>query len=106
MKTISNSTEFEQIISGNKPVVLDFYADWCGHCNALNPVLEAVGNDYDEKIIVAKINVDDNPNLAAKYGVRSIPALFLMKNNTVVDQLTGVQSRAELDKRIDHLISA
>jgi thioredoxin 1 len=106
METISNSTEFEQIIAGDKPVVLDFYADWCGPCRSLLPVLEAVGNDYAEDIVVAKINVDENPELAAKFSVRSIPAVLFMKSATVVDRFTGVQSRTEINKRIDHLISA
>lgn len=104
MKTISNNTEFEQIISGDKPVILDFYAEWCGPCRALLPVLESASNDYGEDIVVAKINVDENPELATKFSVRSIPAVFLMKNNTVVDKFTGVQSRTEIDKRIDNLI--
>ena len=106
MKTISNNTEFEQIISGDKPVILDFYAEWCGPCRALLPVLESASNDYGEDIVVAKINVDENPELATKFSVRSIPAVFLMKNNSVVDKFTGVQSRTEIDKRIDNLIAA
>ncbi|KEQ29014.1 thioredoxin [Pedobacter antarcticus 4BY] len=105
MKMISNNTEFEQIMAGDKPVVLDFYADWCGPCRALLPVLEEVGNDYAEDIVIAKINVEENPELATKFSVRSIPAVFLIKNGGVVDQFTGVQSRAEINKRIDQLIS-
>lgn len=106
MKTINNKTEFDQIIAGDKPVLVDFYADWCGPCRALLPVLESVSNDYADDIVVAKINVDLNPDLAAKFSVRSIPAVFLMKNGAVVDQFTGVQGRTEIDKRIEQLISA
>lgn len=106
MKTISNNTEFEQIIAGDKPVVLDFYAEWCGPCKALLPVLEDVGNDYAEDIVVAKINVDENPELAAKFSIRSIPAVLFMKNATVVDRFTGLQSKTEINKKIDDLISA
>ncbi|UUW08719.1 thioredoxin [Flavobacterium plurextorum] len=105
MRTISNITEFEEIIAGDKPVVLDFYADWCGPCRALLPVLEAAGNFYSEDIVVAKINVDQNPDLAAKFSVRSIPAVFLMKKGAVVDQFTGVQGSTEINSRIDNLIS-
>lgn len=75
-----------------------------GRCRALLPVLESASNDYGEDIVIAKINVDENPELATKFSVRSIPAVFLMKNNTVVDKFTGVQSRTEIDKRIDNLI--
>lgn len=105
MKTISSMTEFEQIIAGDKPVVLDFYADWCGPCRALLPVMEAACKFYAEDIVVAKINVDQNPDLAAKFSVRSIPAVFLMKNGAVVDQFTGVQGSTEINSRIDNLIS-
>jgi thioredoxin len=106
MKTINNHTEFEQIIAGDKPVVLDFYADWCGPCQALLPIIEAASNHYAEDVVIAKINVDHNPELAAKFKVRSIPAVFLMKNGAVVDQFNGVQSSTEIHKKIDHLISA
>jgi thioredoxin 1 len=106
MKTIGNNTELEQIIAGDKPVVLDFYAEWCGPCRALLPVLEDASKDYAEDIVVAKVNVDENSDIAAKFGVRSIPAVFLMKNGAVVDQFTGVQSRTEINKRIDQLISS
>ena len=106
MKTINNNTEFEQIITGEKPVVLDFYADWCGPCQALLPVLEATSNHYGEDVVIAKINVDNNPELASKFKVRSIPSVFFMKNGAVVDQFNGVQSSTEIRKRIDDLIAA
>lgn len=106
MKTISDQKEFDAIIAGGKPVVFDFYADWCGPCRALLPVLEAAGEEYGDQVVIAKVNVDQNPDLATKYGVRSIPSVFLMNGSTVVDHFTGVQSRTEVNKRIDKLIEA
>ncbi|MBA4155380.1 thioredoxin [Flavobacterium sp.] len=106
MKLISNNTELEQLIAGDKPVVLDFYADWCAQCQALLPVLEEANNHYDENVAIAKINVDNNPEIAKKFNVRGIPAVFLLKNGTVVDQFKGVQSKTEINKRIDQLIAA
>ena len=105
MKTISDNTEFDQIIAGEKPVVLDFYADWCSECKALLPILEAASSHYAEDVVIAKINVENNTELAAKFKVRSIPAVFLMKNGAVVDQFNGVQSSSEIHKRIDDLIA-
>ena len=102
--TLEQAVEAQKTIP--KKILIDFYADWCGPCRALLPVLESVSNDYADDIVVAKINVDLNPDLAAKFSVRSIPAVFLMKNGAVVDQFTGVQGRTEIDKRIEQLISA
>lgn len=106
MKMISNEKEYEEIIAGEKLVVLDFYAEWCGPCRMLLPVLEAAEQDYAEEMVLAKINVDETPELAKQFSVRSIPAVFLIKNGIVADKFTGIQSRAEINKRIEQLISA
>jgi thioredoxin 1 len=106
MQTIINNTAFEEIIAGDKPIVLDFYADWCGPCKAFLPLLEAAGKEYAADIVVAKVNVDVFPALAEKFGVSGIPSVFLIRDGKVVDQFTGFQYRPELNKRIDKLISA
>lgn len=105
MKTISNIAEYNEIISGNKPVILDFYADWCGPCQALLPVLEAVQSEYPQDVVIAKINVDHNSELAKQFNVRSIPSVFFMKDKNIVDEFKGLQSKSEIDKRVVSLVS-
>ena len=103
---ITDQSFQETVLNSDKPVLVDFWAAWCGPCRMVGPVVDKINDNYEGRVKVAKINVDENPELAAKFNVRSIPAVFLMKNNTVVSQFTGVQSKIEIDKRIDHLISA
>ena len=76
--------------------LVDFYADWCGPCKRMMPVLESVANELNEKVVVAKVNVDDSPNLSARYGVRSIPMFALIKDGELVGKLVGSKPAGEL----------
>lgn len=76
--------------------LVDFYADWCGPCRRMMPVLESVANELSEKVVVAKVNVDDSPNLSARYGVRSIPMFALIKDGELVGKLVGSKPAGEL----------
>lgn len=100
MKAIANIQEFQQVIDQDKPVLLDFYADWCGPCQALLPTVERLAEKYKEDFIVRKINVDKNPQLAQQFKVRSIPALFIIKDKEIQEKLVGMQSEQALDKLI------
>ncbi len=104
MKTIENNEDYQKLISQDTPILLDFYADWCGPCQTLLPIVDKLSKEYDGKIEIQKVNVDQNRELALKYGVRSIPALFFIKNDKVVDRSTGVipeqQLRTQLDKML------
>ncbi len=100
MKAIANIQEFQKVIDQDKPVLLDFYADWCGPCQALLPTVERLAEKYKEDFIVRKINVDKNPQLAQQFKVRSIPALFILKDKEIQEKLVGMQSEQALDKLI------
>ncbi|MBO9567120.1 MAG: thioredoxin [Niastella sp.] len=103
MKVINNSSEFDLLLTQQKSVVVDFYADWCGPCRTLTPTVEKLAEDYQGKVEIVKVNVDSNPELAMRYGISSIPTVVFIKNQQIVDRTVGLQSKGELVKRIDQL---
>lgn len=102
IKHIANEKEFEELVlHADKPVLVDFWADWCGPCRMLAPVLEQLDAQYGDKAIIAKVNVDECKQLAMDYQVMSIPAIFLFKDGKVVDQSVGVQPMSSLASMIE-----
>ncbi|MCH8157112.1 MAG: thioredoxin [Nitrospinae bacterium] len=100
-----SADEFESIaLKANKPVLVDFWADWCQPCRMVSPTVEEVAREYGSKILVGKLNVDDYPQIAGQYGIRSIPALLLFKNGEVIAQTTGIKSKSELTRMIDEYL--
>jgi thioredoxin 1 len=92
---------FDQTINGGKPVLVDFWAEWCGPCRRLAPTVEELAGDYDGKVLVGKLNVDENPNTAFKFSIRGIPTLLLFKGGQVVEQVVGLADKDSLKKVID-----
>jgi len=86
--------------AGTQLTVVDFWAEWCGPCRAIGPVVEALANDYAGQIKVGKVNVDSNPNLSIKYGITSIPCILFLKNGEVVDKQIGAVPRSVLENKI------
>ena len=105
MKKVENNEDIEQLMNQEKPVLLDFYADWCGPCQSLLPTVKKLSKEYDGKVEIQKVNVDENNELAVKFGVRSIPALFFLKDAEVVDKEVGLLSEAVLRKKLDALLN-
>ena len=101
---VSDDSFEQDVLSSDKPVLLDYWAEWCGPCKSIAPVLEEIADEYQEKMTVAKINVDDNPATPPKYGIRGIPTLMLFKNGTVEATKVGAVSKAQLTAFIDENI--
>lgn len=92
---------FEEIINSDKPVLVDFWAEWCGPCKMIGPVVEELAGDYEGKAVIGKVNVDENPGVSAKFGIRSIPTLLVFKNGEIVDKQIGAVPKGVLTQKLD-----
>jgi thioredoxin 1 len=99
-----NATSWSTVTGSSVPVLVDFWAEWCGPCRAIAPVLEELAKEYDGKLKIVKVNVDEAGDLAQQFGIRSIPTLLIFKGGAVVDQSVGALSKAALKTRIDAVI--
>ena len=98
---VSDSSFEQDVLKSNVPVLLDFWAEWCGPCKMIAPILDQIAAEYAGKVLVAKMNVDESPRTPTKYSVRSIPTLMLFKNGTVIDQKIGAVRKADVVAFLD-----
>ncbi len=96
-----DAKKFDEIIKGDKPVVCDFYADWCGPCKMLAPVLDELSDVYADKAVFVKVNVDDNYELSARYGIMSIPYVGVFKNGEMADKSIGFMPKSEAKEFVE-----
>lgn len=101
LKAITDSSFEQDVLQAGKPVLVDFWAEWCGPCRALTPILEDVASTHSDKVTFAKLNIDENPMTPSQYGVMSIPTLILYKNGQVAATKMGLLSKSELSAFID-----
>ena len=104
MAKVINDANIAEVLASGKPVVIDFWATWCGPCRVLGPTVEEVAEEYADKAIVAKCNVDDCEDISMKYGIRNIPTLVFIKNGEVVDRTVGVVSKQDITSRIENFL--
>ena len=106
----TDATFTQDVLKSEKPVLLDFWAEWCGPCKMIAPILDEIASEYQDRIKVAKINIDANPHTPPKFGIRGIPTLILFKNGTVEAQKVGAVSKSQLlaflDSNLDGIASS
>ncbi len=97
-------SNWESILANELPVILDFWATWCGPCKAIAPTLEEIANEYEGKVIVGKVNIDENPKVTINFGIRNIPTLLFFKNGEIVNKHVGVIRKPDLVEKINTLL--
>jgi len=105
MKENLSESNFDEIINNSPvPVIVDFWAEWCGPCKMIGQVLEELNNDYNDKILIGKVNVDEEGSLAMKYGIRNIPTLLFFKNGQLIDKQVGSVPRKVLEEKLKSIL--
>jgi thioredoxin 1 len=101
IKHVSDASFSEDVLKADKPVLVDYWAEWCGPCKMIAPILDDIAESYGDRLVIAKLNVDENREVPAKYGIRGIPTLMLFKNGEVAATKVGALAKAQLTQFLD-----
>ncbi|MDE6623491.1 MAG: thioredoxin [Alistipes sp.] len=99
-----NQNNFEEVLASGKPVVIDFWAEWCGPCRMIAPIVDELAAEYEGRVVIAKCDVEENDDITMKYGVRNIPTIVFLKNGELVDKQVGACTKAALAEKIEKLL--
>jgi len=102
---VSDADFEKEVLKADGPVMVDFWAEWCGPCKALSPIVDEVANEKGDKMKIVKVNIDENPNAPTKYGVRGIPTLMVFKDGELVDTKVGGMSKGQLNEWLDGVVA-
>ena len=98
------SANFKTLAEGDKPLVVDFWAEWCGPCRMVGPIIEELAREYEGRVVVGKVNVDENDDLAGEFEIRSIPTILFFKNGEIVDRHVGAASKVVLEEKMKKIL--
>jgi len=101
---VDESNFDSMVLEAKAPVLVDFWATWCGPCRRIAPIIEELSEEYDGKVIFGKVDTDQNPSLASKYGLKSIPALLIFKDGKLISSMIGLQPKDKLKKSLDTIV--
>ncbi|CAN5168998.1 thioredoxin [soil metagenome] len=101
---LTDSNFQTEVLSSDKVSIVDFWAEWCGPCRVVGPFVEELANEYEGQAVIGKVNVDDNPGISAKYGIRNIPTILFIKGGEVVDKQVGAVPKAVLEQKLKALL--
>jgi thioredoxin 1 len=96
----ANAQNFDTLIAADKPVLVDFWAEWCGPCKMMNPIIQELAEELGDKVTICKVNVDEDADLSVRYGIRSIPTMMIFKKGEMVDKLVGATTKRDLASRL------